>query len=262
MELPPNLFQFGLSNYEIMAYLSLVSRHPVNGSQLSRFSGIPRARIYDVLRSLKDKGFVVETGDGLYAPLPPEEFFKRLRHSFETKLEFLEEKIEAASEPTVYDYVWTIRGYDKVMDKAREMIGAARTEIYTRLHTSEGHILAQNLTRAGLRGVVVKYISMGDPAVIFDLQVVHPESESIAARYGGRTFDLVVDKKELLVGLFETGKEEHSPVNWAKNHWFVVTIRDSLRHDFFHFFLHKIYEKKQRLTKDEKILYDLIVRDV
>lgn len=54
MEFPPNFLQLGLSQYEITAYLSLVGRHPVNGSQLSRFSGIPRARIYDVLRSLKD----------------------------------------------------------------------------------------------------------------------------------------------------------------------------------------------------------------
>ena len=262
MELPPNFFQFGLSNYDIMAYLSLVGRHPVNGSQLSRLSGIPRARIYDVLRSLKDKGFVVETGDGLYAPLPPEEFFKRLRHGFDSRLKVLEEKITAASEPTMYDYVWTIRGYDKVMDKAKEMIGAARTDIYTRLHPSEGHILAPDLVRASERGVAVKYISMGRPPVIFDLQVIHPKSEKIETFYNGRVFDLVVDKEELLVGLFEMGKEEFSPVNWAKNHWFVITIRDSLRHDFFHFFLYKILEKKQHLSNNEKALYKLISRDL
>lgn len=262
MDFPRNLTQMGLSRYEISAYLALVGHHPVNGSQLSRISGIPRARIYDVLRILTDKGFVVKAGDGMYAPLPPEEFLKRLRHTFSSTLEILEKKIEAAANPTSYDYVWTIRGYDKVMEKAREMIGSAQKEIYTRLYPSEGNILARNLEKANREGISIKYISMGPCPVTFDLQVVHPESNRIETGYGGRTFDLVVDKKELLVGLFEKGKTDRSPINWAKNHWFVITTRDSLRHDYYHYILHAIYKKKGRLTKSEKALYEQINQDL
>ena len=80
------LLNLGFSKYEITAYLTLVTNHPVNGSQLSRMSAIPRAKIYDVLRSLKGKGAVTEVGEGLYAPLPPEELFSRIRHNFETSI--------------------------------------------------------------------------------------------------------------------------------------------------------------------------------
>ncbi len=262
MDLPQNLTQLGLSRYEISAYLALVGHHPINGSQLSRISGVPRARIYDVLRILTDKGFVVEAGDGMYVPLPPEEFIKRLRHTFSSVLDILEEKIEAAATTTSYDYVWTIRGYDKVMDKAREMIGSAQKEIYTRLYPSEGNILSRHLEKAHQDRVSVKYISMGPCPVTVDLQVVHPEPDQIEADHGGRTFDLVVDKKELLVGLFEKGKSDRSPINWAKNHWFVITIRDSLRHDFYHYILHTLYRKKGLLTKRERALYEKITRDL
>ncbi len=262
MDLPQNLTQLGLSRYEISAYLALVGHHPINGSQLSRISGIPRARIYDVLRILTDKGFVVEAGDGMYVPLPPEEFIKRLRHTFSSVLDILEEKIEAAATTTSYDYVWAIRGYDKVMDKAREMIGSAQREIYTRLYPAEGNILSRHLEKAHQNGVSVKYVSMGPCPVTVGLQVIHPDPDRIETGYGGRTFDLVVDKKELLVGLFEKGKADRSPINWAKNHWFVVTIRDSLRHDFYHYILHSLYEKKGKLTKREKTLYEKITRDL
>jgi len=261
MKLPENLINFGFSQYEITAYLSLVSDHPVNGSQLSRSSGIPRAKIYDVLRSLKRKGAVAEVGSGQYAPLPPEEFFNRLRNTFETNIELLETRIKAAAGTSNYDYVWTLNGYDLAIEKAQAMITGAQQEIYTRLFPQEGHVLSASFNDAAQRGVEIKYISMGPPVDRFDLQVVHPEADKIARHLGGRTFDLVVDREELLVGMFETGQEDQAQVNWAKNHWFVVATRDSLRHDYFHYFLHKIYEKKQRLTPSEKKLYRLITDD-
>jgi sugar-specific transcriptional regulator TrmB len=261
MKISENLLNLGLTQYEIKAYLALVGNHPLNGSQLSRHSGIPRARIYDVLRSLTDKGIVVQIDEGLYAPLPPKELLKRLRHNFESSVSLLENNIKAASEPPPYDYVWTIRGYDEVIEKAREMIAAARHEIYARMFPAEGQFFTQGLRAAEERGVEVKHISMGHPPSILKLQVVHPETDKIEGQLGGRSFDLVVDQAEILVGIFETGREDRSPINWAKNHWFVVATRDSLRHDFFHYFLYKTYEKKQKLTKQEKMLYELIAND-
>ena len=261
MKIPESLLNLGFSQYEITAYLSLIGHHPTNGSQLSRLSGIPRARIYDVLTTLRNKGFVVELGDGLYAPLPPEELLKRLRHTFESDIGDLEEFINSATAPPSYEYVWSIRGYDAVMSKAREMISSAKSEIYVRLFPTEGRHLDKALHDAEDRGVSVKYISMGPPPSEFQLQVVHPESAAVEKNLGGRTFDIVVEKEQILVGMFDTGAEDRSMINWAKNHWFVVATRDSLRHDFFHYFLYKILEQKQRLTAKEKSLYDVIARD-
>ena len=152
MKLPENLINFGFSQYEITAYLTLVSDHPVNGSQLSRTSGIPRAKIYDVLRSLKRKGAVAEVGSGQYAPLPPEELFSRLRHTFETSIELLENKIKAAADTSSYDYVWTLKGYDLAIEKAQAMIKGARQEIYTRLFPQEGHALSASLAKPPRKG--------------------------------------------------------------------------------------------------------------
>ncbi|MEW5725426.1 MAG: helix-turn-helix domain-containing protein [Thermodesulfobacteriota bacterium] len=262
MEITDNLLQLGLSQYETTAYLSLVGGFPLNGSQLSRRSGIPRARIYDVLRALRDKGLVVELEDGRFAPLPPEELLKRLRHSFESNISRLEEKLKAAAGNETYDFVWVMRGYRPVMNKAKEMAASAENEIYVRLFPPEGQVLIPELKEAEARGVQVKYISMGPPPVLFGLQVVHPEADRIETVLGGRTLDLVVDRQEVLVGMFETGREDRSPINWAKNHWFVVATRDSLRHDFFHYFLHKILENNQPLNNQEKNLYHLIAQDI
>ncbi len=254
-----NLFNFRLSQYETKAYIALLANNPVNGSQLSRYSGIPRARIYDVLSSLTNKGMAVEVSEGLYAPLPKEEVLKRFRARFDSEISILEKKFDQAEIKTRYDYVWNIYGYEEILSKARDMIGSAKLEIYVRLFPEEAKMLDADLNMACQRQVQVKYISMGEPPSIFDLQVIHPGFDEIERELNGRTFDIVVDRKEALVGLFENDNEPST--SWAKNHWFVIAARDSLRHDFFHYFFYKIYELGEELTRKEAAIYETIKKD-
>ena len=123
------LDHLGLSDYAIHTYLSLLRHHPINGSQLSKRSGIPRARIYDVLRTLKEQGFVSEASKGLFVPLPPDELIKHLRRRYEKELDRLKALIDEIRIPAGHDFIWTLTGYQRIMEKAREMIDAARDEI-------------------------------------------------------------------------------------------------------------------------------------
>ncbi len=262
MTIKLNLQTIGLSDYEVTAYLFLLQKHPVNGSQLSKSSGIPRARIYDVLRSLKEKGVVAESDEGLYVPLPPEELIKRLRLRHESELEVLQERFREASQESNYDYVWIMRGYEEVMAKAGEMIEAAGQEVYIRMFSAESRFLRPALTHADQRGVPVKYIAMQPEPLDFPCQIIHPGHETIEDILGGRSLDLVVDRQEVLGGLLEEGAEDLSPINWGKNSWLVTSTRDSLRHDYFHYFLYQTYELQRSLSTEEAALYDSIMRDV
>lgn len=263
MEAAYNLATLGLSDYAIRTYLSLLRHHPVNGSQLSKRSGIPRARIYDVLRTLKKRGFVAETEKGRYVPLPPDELITLLRRNHENDLRRLETLIEAAQAPSNHDFIWTVSGgYRRVMDKAREMIDAARQEIYIRLFSKEAGQLMDALRSAEKRKVPVKCIFMDPYPATFAIQVVHPRHEVVERRLGGRTFDLVVDKAEFIGGMFLAGDPETCRINWGRNQAFVVAGRDSLRHDFFHYFLYKTQTLNQPLDARERELYDLILNDM
>jgi sugar-specific transcriptional regulator TrmB len=48
MDVAAILRDFAFSKYESSCYLALLAKHPANGSQFSRLSGIARSRIYDV----------------------------------------------------------------------------------------------------------------------------------------------------------------------------------------------------------------------
>ncbi|MCK5835724.1 MAG: TrmB family transcriptional regulator [Desulfobacula sp.] len=254
--------KLGLSEYSLNAYVSLAANHPVNGSQLSRQSGIPRARIYDVLETLIAKGFVIESSKGMYSPIPSREFIRRLRQDFEIMLFSLEEKLKKARQKPEKDVIWTIKGYAAAMGKAEEMIDQAKEEIYIRMAPEEGQYLDAKLMKAELRGVQVKYISMKPGPRKFKFQIIHPCPEPCEQDSNTRFFDVVVDKEEILCGMFIYGDEEGSVINWGQNKRFVLSGRDSLRHDFYHYFLHKIKNEKKELTQKENELYEFIQKDI
>src|SRR6059058_5697500 len=57
------LKHFGLTEYEVKAYIALVEAGPVPASQLSTTAGIPYSKIYEILGNLERKGWV-ETEQG------------------------------------------------------------------------------------------------------------------------------------------------------------------------------------------------------
>lgn len=261
MENRSALTHLGFSQYEATCYMALVGSHPVNGSQLSKVSGIARSRIYDVLRNLITKGYVIEVRSGQYAPLPSDELIRRLKREFETNITAVEKEISKAFQKEDFEYVWTLNGYDNVIAKAKDMIGEAREEIYVRLFPEADNRLSDALETAENRGVSIRYIAMGDVPDRFEIQVTHPDKDDLIAKIGGRSFDIITDRQEALVGIFETGNEDESPINWTRNQWFIIANRDSLRHDFYHCFLEKTLDRNQPLTEREKKIYQLIKQD-
>lgn len=251
----------GFSQYEITCYLTLASHHPANGSQISRISGMARSRVYDVLRNMVRKEFVLDVGDGLYVPLPPQELYKRLQREFDDGLETLKDKLNHQSTDKSYEFIWMIRGYEQVITKAKEMIATAQKEIYARLFPDSGDRLHPDLLRAQDRGVGIRYVAMGEMESPFSIQVIHPNARNLMATIGGSSFDIITDKSEALVGIFETGKEDQSPINWTRNRWFVIANRDSLRHDFYHCLLDKIVEQGVMLNEQERQIYEYIKAD-
>lgn len=255
------LKNLGFSQYEIRCYLALAANHPLNGSKLSQISGIARSRVYDVLRNLTRRGLVLEAGDGLYVPLPAEELLKRLQWEFSANLEALKQQLEGQTQDAAYEYIWMVRGYDQVIAKAREMIARARHEIYVRLFPDSAQLLNEDLKAAEGHGVGIRYIAMGSIPLLFDIQVQHPNGDDLIQNIGGRSFDIIADKSEALVGIFELGQEAQSPINWTRNRWFVIANRDSLRHDFYHYFLEKIHGRQEKLSEREQRIYAFIKKD-
>jgi sugar-specific transcriptional regulator TrmB len=261
MDVAAILRDFAFSKYESSCYLALLTKHPANGSQLSRLSGVARSRIYDVLRSLAHKKIVFEIEKGLYVPLPFEELKKRLRGQFESNLKLLDDQLHSMIEENQFDYLLTLNGVEEVLSKAADIIDSAKQELYLRLFPNAWERLRGHIRKAVRRGVVVRFIAMGPMEPQYDIQIFHPGLDNLKHKIGGESIDIIADKKEALAGIFETDNPHHSPFIWTRNHWFVVANRDSLRHDFYHYFLDKLYEKGEPLSTRDKQIYAFIKAD-
>jgi len=149
---------FGLSEYEAKAYLSLVTHGASEARKLSLACGVPRTKIYGTLKKLMERGLVVEVvGEPRkFAPTSPEKAFKPYLQSFREKtsdrvislvesdrlLQLLEEAYKKTSlkgEPERGD-VWIIRRRPEIIRSIREMLCRAERSVNV-ITTEKGLVL-------------------------------------------------------------------------------------------------------------------------
>ena len=86
------LQKVGLAEYEAKAYLSLLNDHLSTATKLSEKSGVPRTRIYSVLGSLANKGWIrIYSGIPLlFKAVDPHDVFERIKQDYEEFMESVE----------------------------------------------------------------------------------------------------------------------------------------------------------------------------
>ncbi len=152
------LQKLGFGEYEARAYVALLQNQPLNGYELAKASGLPRANVYSVLQKLEDRGAVArfETSSGTrYAAVPPKELAQKLGSRFHETLEATQRSLEKISSAVAHDYVWNTKGYATMLEEARAVIDAAQENLLVALWHHEALRLAEPLRRAETRGVAI-----------------------------------------------------------------------------------------------------------
>src|SRR5688500_5322676 len=152
------LHELGFGEYEARAYVALLQRSPLNGYELAKASGIPRASVYAVLDKLEERDAVVRldtTSGTRYSPVPPSELAGRIGNRFTENLSTAQRMLEDVATPPEYEYVWNARGYESLLDHARTLIDSAQKRLLVATWTLEAGALAANLAAAEERGVEV-----------------------------------------------------------------------------------------------------------
>jgi DNA-binding MarR family transcriptional regulator len=157
------LQQLGFGEYEARAYVALLRRSPLNGYELAKASGVPRANVYGVLQKLEERGAVVrlESPAGVrYAPVPPLELTQRLGDRFQDTLAAAQRSLQELAQPAEYEYIWNARGYAVLIEHARALIDAAQERLLVAIRPPEALTLAVHMAQAEARGVEVTTLCM------------------------------------------------------------------------------------------------------
>jgi HTH-type transcriptional regulator, sugar sensing transcriptional regulator len=137
------LLSLGLTEYESKAYLAMLQKQSSSASELSKLSGVPRTRIYDILDRLARNGLCVERlgKEKKYQAVAPEIAMQRLLEH--QKAEFIvKEKIAASlsaalksefekgvSNNDPLDYIELLRDPKQVSRRVMELVSGAKREI-------------------------------------------------------------------------------------------------------------------------------------
>jgi len=153
------LKEFGLTEYEVKAYVSLVESGALAASELSRVASIPYSKIYEIIGNLERKGWV-ESEQGRpskYYAKAPSTALESSRVRFETTLRASEadallelgplyEKKGVQEKPDI----WIVRGQDNILDKIKETLGRTRRELMVAMPVVPDQIVSLALPLLGL----------------------------------------------------------------------------------------------------------------
>lgn len=155
-ELRATLEEAGFSPYEADAYITLLEIGPSSASKLTTASTVPQPRIYDVLRSLEDEGYVtLYDQDHLTAhPVDPSDALSSLRSTvsrFENAITAIEDRYEVPDE--IEGEVNVVRRFRTVFDHARTVVSNAENHLQLAATHTQVERLCSVLQAAYERGV-------------------------------------------------------------------------------------------------------------
>jgi len=132
------LREMGLNAYEIDAYIILLGGGQMTAMEISQEAKVPYSKIYEVLNSLKEKGWIKsnESRPFKYYPVPPLEATRSTKMQLEDKylswestvtetLQPLYEKRELIERPDML----ILRGQQAVLGKLEEVLTKATKEV-------------------------------------------------------------------------------------------------------------------------------------
>lgn len=133
MSLSDDLMMLGLSEYEARVYISLVKLGKGNAREIHEASGVPRTKVYEVLKRLLEKGFleIQEGSPTHYRAIEPRKVIGKLQEDITSvskrsinELENL--KTEKQKEMPL---IWVVRGDWTIKARIRELLGEAESDV-------------------------------------------------------------------------------------------------------------------------------------
>ncbi len=238
------LITAGFTEYEAKVYLSLLSRHPASAYTISRNSGVPHSRVYDVSRRLITKGFAASSGTNpeLFSPLSPKELVDKIKRDNDELTRKLKKRLSNFRFVSDFDPVWNIKNGEEAIEKVREIVAEAQRKIYIGIWLEDFLPIKEELRRAHDRGVKLFMLVYGETDIDFGEYYFHAREHLESIDTIGRTIDCTADSAVCITG--DLGGPGPTRVVWTRNFGLVFSIENYLIHDLFIHEMQKTFGRK------------------
>lgn len=255
---------FNFSKYETTCYVTLLRIGPSTGYEISKESGIPRSKIYGILKQLENKSVILSTKSEqkLYSAISSDELIASLYTKNEHKLQEISQELKQFNKPALDDNLWTIKNYDLVLQKALELVEEATEKLYLQIWKEDmTPELIDALKVASNKideFVLILFSEKKDYHLPFDRFYIHSFETDKLKDYGARWINIVSDEQVLY------GKvEKENDVTFTKNESFVFLSEEYIIHDAYN--LRTIEKLKPQAQKvfgnDLEKIRDIYMKD-
>ncbi|WP_097073738.1 TrmB family transcriptional regulator [Lysinibacillus xyleni] len=191
------------NEYEAKAYISLVKQGTVTAYQVSKDSGVPRSRIYEILDVLVEKGIVIkeEIDESIqYSPLPVDVFLQKVQSSWIQNFQDISvslkevEKIENLST----NRVMTLKDPEMIISYCQTLLKKAKKRIIISMWDDMYDVLKEDLEEAAkhidIKGLT---IHVNNPVSTIE---THRPTQFTEALTSEHWFILSIDAQEMIYG--------------------------------------------------------------
>ncbi|HHY14195.1 MAG TPA: TrmB family transcriptional regulator [Thermoanaerobacterales bacterium] len=259
--------QFNYTQYEAQVYITLLQNGPQTGYEVSKMSGVPRSKVYNVLEKLTNRGAVV-TAQGeknvLYKAEPIQRLINLAKTSFNDCIQILERETKKYTYSFDDEQIWKIFDYPSILEKCKEMIDSAENELMIQIWMEEleGDIEELLLTKE-------KQNDFNLVTVLYDRkEKYHTELRQIykhgfevskLREMGNRWITVVTDGKEMLHAAVHNFVSAEAI--YTKNNNMVFFAREHVKHDAYCLRLIDILTEqiKQQFGEDMEGIRDVFV---
>jgi len=242
------LRSLGFTTYEARTYTGLLKAYGQTAYGLSKITGVPQPKIYEVLRKLEARGaaVLIDTDPQKFSATPPNDLLASLRVEFESRMDRADNAVaEALSESgqltETPEVITGLHGKTAVMDAARTLLASSREKVYLSAWNPEISDLASELDRASQTGVTFITLGFGQGKVDPPAGQFYRHGSTLKTLYHhhqNRHFALVVDGESIL---WATCVDENGWTGLlAHDKRLVGLVRTYIRHDIY---VQKIYAR-------------------
>ncbi|MES9682398.1 TrmB family transcriptional regulator [Bacillus sp. AFS001701] len=223
--------KLGFNEYEAKSYVSLVKQGPVTAYQVSKDSGIPRARIYDVLGNLVEKGIVLKeeiNETTRYSPLPIDIFLQKAQSEWQSTYSVISDSLkdlESFGEKED-NRVITLKDYKTIINYCETLIKKAEKRIVISMWDEMYEVLKKELIssteKATIQGIT---LHVENPIGNLESHRITPFTETKSTDHW---FILSIDSKEMIYG---PSIEERSVAFYTNDPVHIYLLEDYIWHD-------------------------------
>jgi len=223
-----SLERLGLTVYESKAYFAAVGQPPLTCYRLAQLSGVPRARIYEIVDKLAAKGLLIfQSGDKtLLTAMNYEKFLDQKEFEIRENFDLLRKSL-AAIPSAESPGIWNINGRGQVLQTARDLMAAAGRYVYLEALAEDVQELLPTMQKIRQRKIEIHGVYCGGlqrdpPGLVKHLG----ESGLICSEIA-----VVADGEQALIGC--TQPENSASAAMTQNRGIVHITREYIRHEVF-----------------------------